>query len=82
MCSWIDRLVVMLDANFRLKCKYRAIKDDPPMGSGLSYYVKEGPYTEWIASQPEQTEVRALLPLSWISIISFRPTSVIRDYMP
>ncbi|EJC97359.1 uncharacterized protein FOMMEDRAFT_67821, partial [Fomitiporia mediterranea MF3/22] len=30
---------LMLDANFRLKCKIRSTVNDKPLGSGLAYYV-------------------------------------------
>ena len=49
----------MIDANFRLKLKDRQV-DDPPLGGGLSYYVKEDEYKKHTDASSEQVEVRCL----------------------
>ena len=54
---YLDKLFVMLDANFRLKSKDREIKSDPSLGSGLAYYVEETRYRDYLSTCPEQTEV-------------------------
>lgn len=55
--SFLDKLMVMLDANFRLKSKDRDIKSDPALGSGYAYYVEENDYQAYLKTCPEQTEV-------------------------
>ncbi|KAH8106480.1 hypothetical protein DFH11DRAFT_1549960 [Phellopilus nigrolimitatus] len=54
--SWLDSLFVMLDANFRLKCKDRSI-DDPALGSGLAYYVEDTSYKKFLSSCGPQIEM-------------------------
>ncbi|KAH8111809.1 hypothetical protein DFH11DRAFT_1546400 [Phellopilus nigrolimitatus] len=54
--SWLDTQFVMLDANFRLKCKDRKI-DDPSLGNGLSYYVENKAYMTYVNSAGLQTEM-------------------------
>lgn len=62
----------MLDANFRLKSKERGIQDDPALGSGLTYYVEEEAYQNYLKGCPSQTEVRhfALYSMSHVLSIS------------
>lgn len=58
MGSFLDALYLMVDANFRLKNKDRPkIRNDFPIGSGLSYFVGLGPYKEYLASCTVQTEI-------------------------
>ena len=56
LARWTEALFVMLDANFRLKCKERSLSD-PSLLDGLAYFVKEKPYKEYIAECGAQTEV-------------------------
>lgn len=55
--SWLYTLFLMLDANFRAKCKARGL-DDLELGSGWSYFVEETAYQAHLAKYGEQTEVR------------------------
>lgn len=48
--------MVMVDANFRLKCKDRNIQDIA-LGAGLSYFVDEAGYKSYIEECGPQTEV-------------------------
>lgn len=47
---------IMMDGNFRMKCKDRSLVD-PTLGRGLSYFANEVPYAEYIATCRLQTEV-------------------------
>ncbi len=46
----------MIDANFRLRCKARGIRD-LPLTDGLAYYVRYGPYKAYLSTVGLQTEV-------------------------
>ncbi|KAH8103711.1 hypothetical protein DFH11DRAFT_1768670 [Phellopilus nigrolimitatus] len=52
----LDTLFVMMDANFRLKCKDRKFVD-PSLGSGLAFYVEETAYDEYLSTCPPQEEI-------------------------
>ncbi len=49
--------MLSLDANFRLKCKERGIKD-VRLGSGYSYLVEEEPFKLHLAVSSHAVEVR------------------------
>lgn len=49
--------MLSLDANFRLKCKERGIKD-VRLGSGYSYLVEEEPFISHLAVSSHAVEVR------------------------
>ncbi len=53
---WFETEFVMVDANFRLRCKERNITD-LPLTDGLAYYVQYGPYKAYIATVGPQTEM-------------------------
>ncbi len=50
-------LMLSLDANFRLKCKERGIKD-VRLGSGYAYLVEESKFKSHIATSSHAVEVR------------------------
>ncbi|KLO04959.1 hypothetical protein SCHPADRAFT_789776, partial [Schizopora paradoxa] len=54
--EWFETEFVMVDANFRLRCKERNIKD-LPLTDGLAYYVRFGPYKAYLATIGTQTEI-------------------------
>ncbi len=57
MFRWIYTLFLMLDANFRAKCKARGL-DDYELGSGWSYFVEEKKYQDHLKKHGAQKEVR------------------------
>lgn len=54
-----------MDANFRLKSKLRGglgkSPQEPALGLGWSYFVDNGPYSDFIKDYVQQDEVRNLL---------------------
>ena len=54
----LNTLFVMLDGNFRMKCKDRALVD-PSLASGLSYFTEENLYKEYLRHVGPQKEVCA-----------------------
>lgn len=53
--SWKDTLFVGIDACFKTKLKDRGF-NDPDLGTGLAYMVKENQYQEYLALNPEFDE--------------------------
>lgn len=57
-CRWLYRLILAMDANFRLKNRLRtSSKTDPGLGTGWAYFVPEGEYKEHIMKYVTQEEV-------------------------
>ena len=51
-------LIVAMDANFRLKSKLRGKGGkDHTLGAGWSYFVHNGPYSDFIKDYVDQDEV-------------------------
>ena len=65
----LNTLFVMLDGNFRMKCKERNLVD-PSLASGLSYFVREDPYKEYLEGCGPQKEVCQLLSSMFILYFS------------
>jgi hypothetical protein len=55
--SWLYRLILAIDANFRLKNKDRKATNDPALGDGWGHMVPEKPYQEYIKAYGYQEEV-------------------------
>lgn len=70
----------MLDANFCLKSKDRNVQDDPSLGTGLAYYVEEGPYQTYLKDCPEQTEVSVLsyIYVNQLSLMNYYSDKLLR----
>jgi hypothetical protein len=45
---WKYRLILAIDANFRMKNKDRSAKDMPALGDGWAHFVPETPYMEHV----------------------------------
>lgn len=54
---WIYAQFIAVDANFKLKSKNRQI-NDPELGSGWSYFVEHTSYTNHVANNPQEEDVR------------------------
>jgi hypothetical protein len=54
---WLYTPILTVDANFRLKCKDKKVKNDPALGDGWAYWVPEGDYQEYITAYGHQKEV-------------------------
>ena len=53
-------LTVAMDANFRLKSRLRGTTDkDVTLGMGWSYFVDNGPYSNFIKGHVDEAEVCA-----------------------
>ena len=50
-------MFLMIDANFRLRCKERGL-NDMELGSGWAFYVEESRYLAHVAKFASQKEVR------------------------
>jgi hypothetical protein len=63
--SWLYRLYVAIDANFRLKRKLvSSAKADPGFSNGFSYFVSETPYKEFLGPRwkvPQEVRLTALV---------------------
>ena len=54
-CSWLYRLILAMDANFRLKNRLRSnSKADPGLGTGWAYFVPEEAYREHVLKYATQ----------------------------
>lgn len=52
-------LTVAMDANFRLKSRLRgSLNREPMLGMGLSYFIDNGLYTDFIKDYIDEDEVR------------------------
>lgn len=51
-------LFLMVDANFRARCKDRGLSDTE-LGPGWAYHVEEGPYLDHVNAHRGEPEVRA-----------------------
>lgn len=55
---WIYMLMVAMDANFRLKSRLRgSLNREPMLGLGLSYFVNNSPYSDFIKDYIDEEEV-------------------------
>lgn len=53
-------LILAMDANFRLKSRLRSsAKKEPMLGLGMSYFVHNDLYADFIKGYVDKTEVRA-----------------------
>ncbi|EIW81903.1 hypothetical protein CONPUDRAFT_54452, partial [Coniophora puteana RWD-64-598 SS2] len=58
--QWLYGLFLAIDANFRLKRKAVSREElDPSFGDGWAYFVKEQPFQDWLASQPDPPHARS-----------------------
>lgn len=60
---WLYTLFLMIDANFRARCKDRNL-DDLELASGWSYYVEETKYQAHVKACAHRKEVCLSLGLS------------------
>jgi hypothetical protein len=80
-------LVVAMDANFRLKSRLRGtINKEPTLGLGWSYFVNNGPYSDFIKDYVDQEEVglmfgRDSIELTHFFFGRFQLASVSRRYL-
>lgn len=52
-------LIVAMDANFRLKSRLRTtLNREPTLGLGLSYFVDNERYTDFVKNYVDQEEVQ------------------------
>lgn len=59
---WLYRLSLSIDANFRLSNRLRSsYEKDPGLGTGLSYFVPQAGYNEYVLQHADQEEVRAFI---------------------
>lgn len=54
---WLYCLILVIDANFRLKLKEKGFKDDPALGDGWAHWVSSKPYQAYIKEYGYQVEV-------------------------
>lgn len=57
---WKYRLILTIDANFRLKNKDRNTKDTPALGDGWAHFVPEAEYMEHVRKWGHEEEVRVV----------------------
>jgi hypothetical protein len=55
---WKYRLILAIDANFRMKNKDRSAKDMPALGDGWAHFVPEAPYMKHIRKWGHEEHVR------------------------
>lgn len=61
MFRWLFRLVLAMDANFRLKNRLRPrSRTDPGLGTGWAYFVEDDEYRDHILQYVTQEEVRTI----------------------
>jgi hypothetical protein len=65
ICSWLYRLILTIDANFRLKNKDRKnVKADDALGDGWAHWVPGVPYQQYVDAQGHKVEVRIMYVVS------------------
>ncbi|KAK7047944.1 hypothetical protein VNI00_006272 [Paramarasmius palmivorus] len=63
--SFLYRLILCLDGNFRLKAQMVSSHSrDPPLNNGMGYFVKRAPYEQWLLSKDEGDEISNCVPLA------------------
>lgn len=55
---WKYRLILAVDANFRMKNKERNVQDMPALGDGWAHFVPETPYMEHVQKRDFEERVR------------------------
>ncbi|KAF7974955.1 hypothetical protein HWV62_10677 [Athelia sp. TMB] len=55
--AWLYMLTVGMDANYRLRSKVRGINVDPHLSPGWGYFVKPGPYGEFVADYADDEDI-------------------------
>lgn len=59
--SWLYTLIVAMDANFWLKSRLcGSVNREPTLGLGWSYFIDNGPYSDFIKDYVDQDEVHIL----------------------
>src|ERR1700733_5729256 len=53
---WLYCLILVVDANFRLKLKEKGIMDDPALGDGWAHWVLSRPYQTYVKKYGHQVE--------------------------
>jgi hypothetical protein len=62
--------VIAMDANFRLRSKLRgAVNKNHTLGPGWSYFVNNGPYSDFIKDYVDQEEVSVLATIDKAQLI-------------
>jgi len=63
-------LIVAMDTNFRLRSKLRgAVNKNHTLGLGWSYFVNNGPYSDFIKDYVDQEEVSVLATIDKAQLI-------------
>ena len=72
-----------MDANFRLKCRDRGIKNNPELSPGAAYFVNHKRYLKIMETFGDQVEVRFMCFQSRLILnLHIRSTHVTRAFMP
>lgn len=72
---WKYRLILTIDANFRMKNKDRSVNDMPALGDGWAHFVPETPYMEHVRKIGHEEHV-SFTPLSIYITHSFPAESM------
>lgn len=67
---WKYRLILAIDANFRMKNRDRSVNDMPALGDGWAHFVPEAPYMEHVQKRGHEEHVRFNLCLFYCSFLS------------
>ena len=59
---WLYCLILVVDANFRLKLKEKGIMDDPALGDGWAHWVLSRPYQTYVKKYGHQVEASDSIP--------------------
>lgn len=69
-------LILALDANFRLKNRFRADeRPDPELGPGWAYFVENGPYLEHLKNYVSERDVS----IHFVVVYLFSPSIILAD---
>lgn len=81
--SWLYTLYLAMDANFRLKCRDRGIKNDPELSPGAAYFVDNKRYLQIMETFGDQVEVCSMFRQSRLMLIlPIRSTRATQAFMP
>jgi hypothetical protein len=69
---WKYRLILAIDANFRMKNKDRSAKDMPALGDGWAHFVPEALYMEHVRKWGHEEHVR-FTPFKYCLYLSLIP---------
>jgi len=55
--TWLYSLIVMADADYKMKSKEKGIENDPPLGDSWGHFAPTEPYNDYFKQYSNQIKV-------------------------